>query len=201
MEAHWFDILALVTILSMAFLGAWRGLVSEIFPFLSLLGGYFAAPTLYGRVSHMLGGVVEEGLGRDAAAYGIVFIGAWALMTLVGMGAMKLSGKFELATAFNTLGGFGAGLAKACFTLSLFALALGLVPPLKKDMAKKSVSGPGFISMGDYALANLAPLLSKKMDARLKEEPAKNPEDEKFTAMPQEDSQAPGGEEYARNGQ
>ena len=162
---HWFDTLAAVIIAYMAIMGVWRGFLREIFPALSIVGGGLCAAVSQKRVSSLMDGFVEEGLGREIAAYVIMFILVWSAVSLVGYGIRRLSDRFESATTLNRAAGFGMGTAKGALAMAIFAVVLAVAPSMRKDVAKKSFTGPVFIYLGDFTLELLSPGLAARLNS------------------------------------
>jgi len=164
MTLHWFDTLAAAVMIFFAAMGAWRGFVGEIFPALALMGGGSAAAALHERASQVLSGFVKEGLGRDIAAYALVFMVVWAAVSLIGVGVRKLSGNYQSVTTANHLAGFTLGVAKGALAMAILVIVFSLAPSLRKDLGKNSVTGPVFATVGSFALETLSPGLAKKVD-------------------------------------
>ena len=107
----WLDIVILVPLLIGVVLGLKRGVVTELFTILSVIGGFIGAKVWAPQVSHWLQHQVNwNGTICDVLAYALLFLAIAAALTVVGSLISRLLKAIKLGVVNRLLGAlFGAG--------------------------------------------------------------------------------------------
>jgi membrane protein required for colicin V production len=146
-----FDIIVIVIVGYSLIRGVFRGLVKEVSSIVGVLGGFFAAYSLYGTVAGYLSGVIANASYRSILAFLVIFCAVVFLVNLLAL-VLKYLLKIVFLGWFDRLCGMGFGFLKGVLIVSVLFLALTTFLPKNTPLIKNSISGP-YISMISEKLA------------------------------------------------
>lgn len=158
----WTDLAVLALLLVSLIVGAWRGLVLEVFSLAAWVLAYLSAPWLAPVVEGWLPAKVTQGGWQELAALVLAFILVLVVCGLVGRLVRLLLHATPLAFADRLLGA-GFGLLRGLLLALLGAVLIGFTPFKRHPAWTQSVSRP--ILHGTLQLA--APLLPEALQGLL----------------------------------
>ena len=148
-----FDIVVAVILSYSLIRGLFRGLVKELASIIGVLGGFFAAYSLYGVAAGYLSGLVSNPAYRNILAFMVIFC---VVVILVNLLAVVI--KYVLRIVFlgwlDRLGGVAFGVVKGVLIVSVIFLVLTAFLPKGTPLIRDSMSAP-HISMVSEKLAAL----------------------------------------------
>jgi membrane protein required for colicin V production len=127
---HVVDILFIIVALIFLVLGIWRGIISEVFRIVALIGGFTAALFFHRQLAAHFGFLSAAANVKANIAFVIIFVTVLVLILLIGWG-------FRKAVQFATLGwidrliGGVLGIAKALILAWIFYAIVSFVPSNK----------------------------------------------------------------------
>jgi len=134
------DIIFLFLIGSSVLYSVIRGLVREVFSFLSIILGFFGASYGYLPMSDWLRRWVENETLAQILAFVILFILIALSINLLGMVLIRLVKKMDLSWA-DRLGGAGFGFLKAILLIAIILFVLtAFLPPKSKLLSESKIS-------------------------------------------------------------
>lgn len=123
-----------------------RGLVREIFSFLSIILGFFGASYGHGVLANWLKGWVGNVTLSQIVGFAILFILIWLSVSLLGKTLSRAVKKTDLRWA-DRLGGGAFGLLKAILLFSIILLVLTAFLPAKSALLSESKVTPGVFAI------------------------------------------------------
>ncbi len=123
-----------------------RGLVREIFSFLSIILGFFGASYAYLFVSNWLKRWVENGTLAQILGFAILFFLIVLGVSLLGKAFSGLVKKMDLWWA-DRLGGAAFGFLKAILLIAIILLVLTAFLPSKNKMLSESKISPSVLAI------------------------------------------------------
>ncbi|AGX88611.1 CvpA family protein [Candidatus Symbiobacter mobilis] len=151
------DWIFLIVLLASGLLGAWRGLVYEVFSLLAWVGAFVAARWLYADVGAWLPMQGASQTLRGAVGFGLVFLVAVMLGGLVAVGLRKVLATVGLRPMDRFLGA-SFGLVRGVALLLLTTALLGMTP-MRSALIWKESAG---VDMSMKVLAEIRPMLSRE---------------------------------------
>jgi membrane protein required for colicin V production len=134
------DIVFLILIGASVLYSVIRGLVREIFSFLSIILGFFGASCAYAAMSDWLRRWVENETLAQILGFAILFILIALSINLLGMVLTRLVKKMDLSWA-DRLGGAAFGFLKAILLIAIILLMLtAFLPPKSKLLSESKIS-------------------------------------------------------------
>lgn len=118
-----FDYIVLIIIFVSAFIGLIRGFLREVLSLVAYIAAFMAAIWWGPWASSWLVNLIENGLLRNVAAYGVIFVLALLLVGLLNMLLGALVDKTGLTPADHGLGGLFGALRGVVIVLALVGLA------------------------------------------------------------------------------
>jgi len=104
MSAAFFDMVIGVLAIVFAFLGAKRGLISEVFRFAAFLVGFFVAFLYYRDLQGAMGGFAKNQMFVGATAFIALFVAVFIVITMAGHLLRKFSDSISLGWIDNICG-------------------------------------------------------------------------------------------------
>ena len=158
------DVIFLILILGSVIYSLIRGLVREIFSFLSIILGFLGASYGYASVAAWLGRWIENQTLTQILGFALLFILIALLISLLGKALASLVKKMDLSWA-DRLGGAAFGLLKAILLIAIILLVLtAFLPPQSKLILESKIS-PRIMAIA----RGLAVLIPKKFYALYEE--------------------------------
>ncbi|MBH9576450.1 CvpA family protein [Inhella proteolytica] len=158
----WADLMVLALLLISLIVGAWRGLVLEVFSLAAWVLAYFLAPWLAPVVEGWLPAKIAQGGWQELAALVLAFILVLVVCGLTGRLLRMLLHATPLAFVDRLLGA-GFGLLRGLLLALLGAVLIGFTPFKRHPAWTESISRP--ILHGTLQLA--APLLPQALQGLL----------------------------------
>ncbi|MGW8270545.1 MAG: CvpA family protein [Burkholderiales bacterium] len=143
--------------------GAWRGLVREIISILGWVIAFLAANLFAGPLGETMPETIPSPELRLLVAFLIVFVGALAVATLLGLVLSKIVHAIGLGSLDRTLGSL-FGIARGGLIVLAFALLAGLTDLPRTPIWRDSVAGA---PLAQAAMA-IKPWLPTTFTARLR---------------------------------
>ena len=134
------DVIFLILILGSVIYSLIRGLVREIFSFLSIILGFLGASYGYASVAAWLGRWIENQTLTQILGFALLFILIALLISLLGKALASLVKKMDLSWV-DRLGGAAFGLLKAILLIAIILLVLtAFLPPQSKLILESKIS-------------------------------------------------------------
>jgi membrane protein required for colicin V production len=148
-----FDIVVVVVLAYSLIRGLFRGLVKELASIIGVLGGFFAAYSLYHVAAGYLAGLVSNLAYRNILAFLIIFCGVVILVNVLAI-VIKYLLKIVFLGWLDRLGGVAFGAVKGVLIVSVVFLALTAFLPKGTPLIRDSLSAP-YVSKVSEKLAIL----------------------------------------------
>ena len=146
---HWLDILIITVILFFCLIGISRGLISQIFSFAAIIGGFIAGIILYDLAGNLLiqYQLVESTSTSLLLGFMLVVIIVFVIIQLLGWFTARLIGKLKLSWLNRLAGGVVGiiiGIIVTFFLLSWLNLYVIKDASAKKDSVMAPVVEEGY---------------------------------------------------------
>jgi len=166
---HWLDILIITVILFFCLIGISRGLISQIFSFAAIIGGFIAGIILYDVAGGLL---VQYDLVQSQSTslllgFMLVVIVVFVIIQILGWFTARIIGKLKLSWLNRLAGGFVGiiiGIIVTFFLLSWLNLYVIKDSSAKEDSVMAPVVEEGY----GIIIANIPGDLSKGYEATKK---------------------------------
>ncbi len=166
---HWLDILIITVILFFCLIGISRGLISQIFSFAAIIGGFIAGIILYDVAGGLL---VQYDLVQSQSTslllgFMLVVIVVFIIIQILGWFTARIIGKLKLSWLNRLAGGFVGiiiGIIVTFFLLSWLNLYVIKDSSAKEDSVMAPVVEEGY----GIIIANIPGDLSKGYEATKK---------------------------------
>ena len=134
------DVVFLILIAASVIYSLIRGLVREIFSFLSLILGFFGASYGYSALANWLKRWVENEILAQILGFAILFLLLALAISLLGKALSGLVKKMDLGWA-DRVGGAAFGFLKAVLLIAIILLVLtAFLPPKSKVITESKIS-------------------------------------------------------------
>jgi len=104
---HWLDILIITVILFFCLIGISRGLISQIFSFAAIIGGFIAGVILYDLAGNLLiqYNLIESKSTSLLVGFMLVVIAVFVIIQILGWFTARVIGKLKLGWLNRLVGG------------------------------------------------------------------------------------------------
>ena len=146
---HWLDILIITVILFFCLIGISRGLISQIFSFAAIIGGFIAGVILYDLAGNLLiqYNLIESKSTSLLVGFMLVVIAVFVIIQILGWFTARVIGKLKLGWLNRLAGGVVGiliGIIIAFFLLSWLNLYVIKDASAKKDSVMAPIVEEGY---------------------------------------------------------
>ena len=146
---HWLDILIITVILFFCLIGISRGLISQIFSFAAIIGGFIAGVILYDLAGNLLiqYKLIESKSTSLLVGFMLVVIAVFVIIQILGWFTARVIGKLKLGWLNRLAGGVVGiliGIIIAFFLLSWLNLYVIKDASAKKDSVMVPIVEEGY---------------------------------------------------------
>jgi len=146
---HWLDILIITVILFFCLIGISRGLISQIFSFAAIIGGFIAGVILYDLAGNLLiqYNLIESKPTSLLVGFMLVVIAVFVIIQILGWFTARVIGKLKLGWLNRLAGGVVGiliGIIIAFFLLSWLNLYVIKDASAKKDSVMAPIVEEGY---------------------------------------------------------
>jgi membrane protein required for colicin V production len=152
-----FDIVLLLVLLVFTAFGVLRGMVRELFSFVTWIGSALAAWALAEDVAPLYTTFISEAELRQMAAFATVFVIAFIVGTLIGLALDKLVNRSAGLRVVNRTFGGALGLVRGAAVVVVLFLLAGLTAIPQRNWWREAVLTPAFERVAVYAVRFLPP--------------------------------------------
>jgi len=146
---HWLDILIITVILFFCLIGISRGLISQIFSFSAIIGGFIAGVILYDLAGNLLiqYNLIESKSTSLLVGFMLVVIAVFVIIQILGWFTARVIGKLKLGWLNRLVGGVVGiliGIIITFFLLSWLNLYVIKDASAKKDSVMAPIVEEGY---------------------------------------------------------
>lgn len=146
---HWLDILIIIVILFFCLIGISRGLISQIFSFAAIIGGFIAGVILYDLAGNLLiqYNLIESKSTSLLVGFMLVVIAVFVIIQILGWFTARVIGKLKLGWLNRLVGGVVGiliGIIITFFLLSWLNLYVIKDASAKKDSVMVPIVEEGY---------------------------------------------------------
>jgi len=146
---HWLDILIITVILFFCLIGISRGLISQIFSFAAIIGGFIAGVILYDLAGNLLiqYNLIESKSTSLLVGFMLVVIAVFVIIQILGWFTARVIGKLKLGWLNRLVGGVVGiliGIIITFFLLSWLNLYVIKDASAKKDSVMAPIVEEGY---------------------------------------------------------
>ncbi len=146
---HWLDILIITVILFFCLVGISRGLISQIFSFAAIIGGFIAGVILYDLAGNLLiqYNLIESKSTSLLVGFMLVVIAVFVIIQILGWFTARVIGKLKLGWLNRLVGGVVGiliGIIITFFLLSWLNLYVIKDASAKKDSVMAPIVEEGY---------------------------------------------------------
>ncbi len=146
---HWLDILIIIVILFFCLIGISRGLISQIFSFAAIIGGFIAGVILYDLAGNLLiqYNLIESKSTSLLVGFMLVVIAVFVIIQILGWFTARVIGKLKLGWLNRLAGGVVGiliGIIITFFLLSWLNLYVIKDASAKKDSVMVPIVEEGY---------------------------------------------------------
>ena len=146
---HWLDILIITVILFFCLIGISRGLISQIFSFAAIIGGFIAGVILYDLAGNLLiqYNLIESKPTSLLVGFMLVVIAVFVIIQILGWFTARVIGKLKLGWLNRLAGGVVGiliGIVNTFFLLSWLNLYVIKDASAKKDSVMVPIVEDGY---------------------------------------------------------
>ena len=146
---HWLDILIITVILFFCLIGISRGLISQIFSFAAIIGGFIAGVILYDLAGNLLiqYNLIESKSTSLLVGFMLVVIAVFVIIQILGWFTARVIGKLKLGWLNRLAGGVVGiliGIIITFFLLSWLNLYVIKDASAKKDSVMAPIVEEGY---------------------------------------------------------